>query len=180
VLLPVLSNAGVIVTQNVAPGATSWSGSPIIQTVTNPASQTSVGESFNAVGGCTNYCQTFTITTTNYTLQTISIYAGAGTGTGAGTNITLRLFDLGTQTGPNPSPYAPGGDLFNSGNGFPITYTPQTVGVLQFDFTGNDPVTLTNIQAAYNSGVNASDGLHLNVAGDQAMADAIDLNQFAQ
>jgi uncharacterized repeat protein (TIGR03803 family) len=144
VLLPVLSNAGVVVTQNVSPGATSWPGSPIIQTVTNPASQTSVGESFNAVGGCTNYCQTFTITTTNYVLQTISIYAGAGTGTGAGTNITLRLFDLGTQTGPNPSPYAPGGDLFNSGNGFPITYTPQTVGVLQFDFTGNDQVTLTN------------------------------------
>ena len=144
VLLPVLSNAGVVVTQNVSPGATSWPGSPIIQTVINPASQTSVGESFNAVGGCTNYCQTFTITTTNYVLQTISIYAGGGTGTAPGTNITLRLFDLGTQTGPNPSPYAPGGDLFNSGNGFPITYTPQTVGVLQFDFTGNDQVTLTN------------------------------------
>src|ERR1039458_441747 len=85
--------AGVIVTQNVSPGATSWPGSPIIATVTNPASQTSVGESFNAVGGCTNYCQTFTIITTNYTLQTISLYAGAGTGTGTGTNVALRLFD---------------------------------------------------------------------------------------
>ena len=158
VLLPVICSAGVVVTQNVAPGATSWPGSPIIQTVTNPASapprrlrvglraggQTSVGESFNAVGGCTNYCQTFTITTTNYVLQTISIYAGGGTGTAPGTNITLRLFDLGTQTPPNPSPYTAGSDLFNSGNGFPITYTPQTVGVLQFDFTGDDQVTLTN------------------------------------
>ena len=47
------------------------------------------------MGGCTNYCQTFTITTTNHLLQTISIYAGGGTGTGAGTNVTLRLFDLG-------------------------------------------------------------------------------------
>jgi glucuronoarabinoxylan endo-1,4-beta-xylanase len=134
--------AGVMVTQNVSPGATTWPGSPIITSVTNPASQTSVGESFNAVGGCTNYCQTFTITTTNYTLQTVSIYAGAGTGTGTGTNITLRLFDLGTQTAPNPSPYIPGTDLFSSGNGLAITYTPQAVGVLQFDFTGSDQVTL--------------------------------------
>src|SRR5450756_2413923 len=141
---PVPCPAGVIVTENVSPGATSWPAGPLISSVTNPAAQTSVGESFNAVGGCTNYCQTFTITTTNYTLQTISIYAGAGTGTGAGTNITLRLFDLGTQTAPNPSPYAPGGDLFNSGNGLSITYTPQTVGVLRFDFTGSDQVTLTN------------------------------------
>jgi hypothetical protein len=145
VLLPVICSAGVVVTQNVAPGATSWSGSPLIQTVTNPASQTSVGESFNPESfRGTNYGQTFTITTTNYTLQTISIYAGAGTGTGAGTNIMLRLFDLGTQTAPNPSPYTPGSDLFNSGNGLSITYNPQTAGVLQFDFTGSDQVTLTN------------------------------------
>lgn len=136
--------AGVIVTQNISPGATSWSGSPIIQSVTNPAVQATIGESFNAVGGCTNYCQTFTITTTNYLLQTISIYAGGGTGTGAGTNVTLRLFDLGPLTAPNPSPYSPGSDLFNSGNGLSITYAPQASGVLQFDFTGPDQVTLAN------------------------------------
>ena len=134
--------AGVVVTQNVSPGATSWPGSPIITSVTNPASQTSVGESFNGVGGCTNYCETFTITTTNYTLQTISIYAGGGTGTGTGTNLMLRLFDLGTQTAPNPSSYTPGTDLFNSGNGLAISYSSQTTGVLQFDFTGSDQVTL--------------------------------------
>jgi glucuronoarabinoxylan endo-1,4-beta-xylanase len=144
VLVTLSCPAGVTVTQNVAPGATSWPGSPIIQTVTNPAVQVAVGESFNAVGGCTNYTQTFTGTGTDYTLQTISIYAGGGTGTGGGTNLTLRLFDLGTQTAPNPSPYSPGSDLFNSGNGLAITYTPQTVGVLQFDFTGSDQVTLTN------------------------------------
>ena len=134
--------AGVVVSENVSPGATGWPGSPIVQTVTNPAGQVAVGESFNAVGGCTNYCQTFTIGTTNYTLQTISLYAGGGTGTGAGTNLTLRLFDLGTQTAPNPSPYSPGTDLFNSGNGLAIAYAPQTVGVLQFGFTGTDQVTL--------------------------------------
>ncbi len=138
------THAGVTVVRGVSPGATSWPGSPIIQTVTNPAVQATVGESFNAVGGCTNYGQTFTITTTNYTLQRLSVYAGGGTGTGVGTNVTLRLFDLGTQTAPNPSPYSPGTDLFNSGNGLTITYTPQTTGVLQFDFTGNDQVTLLN------------------------------------
>ncbi len=143
-MFPLSAFAGVMVTQNVSPGATTWPGNPIITTVTNPASQTSVGESFNAVGGCTNYCQTFTIITTNYTLQTISLYAGNGTGTGAGTNITLRLFDLGTQIAPNPNPYTPGTDLFNSGNGLSIAYTPQTLGVLQFGFTGNDQIILTN------------------------------------
>jgi hypothetical protein len=136
--------AGVVVTQNVSPGATSWPGSPIIQTVTNPAVQTAIGESFNGVGGCTNYSEIFTITATNYTLQTISIYAGGGTGTGTGTNLTLHLFDLGTQTAPNPSPYTPGTDLFNSGNRLAITYSPQTTGVLKFDFTGSDQATLTN------------------------------------
>src|SRR4029077_8822114 len=51
--------------------------------------------------------------------------------------------------------------------------------VIDFDAVVRDPVTLTNIQAAYYSGVNASDGLHMNPAGYQAMADAIDLNLFA-
>ena len=138
------SLAGVTVTQNVSPGATNWPGSPILQTVVNPSSQATVGESFTGVGGCTNYCETFTITATDYTLQTISLYAGNGTGTGAGTNLTLRLFDLGTQTAPNPSLYSPGTDLFNSGSGLEIAYTPQTPGVLQFNFTGTDQVTLTN------------------------------------
>ena len=138
------SLAGVVVTQNISPGATSWPGSSIIQSVTNPAVQTSVGESFTAVGGCTNYCETFTITAASYTLQSISIYAGGGTGTGAGTNLTLRLFDLGSQTAPNPSPYAAGTDLFNFGSGLAATYSPQTTGVLRFDFTGSDQVTLTN------------------------------------
>jgi uncharacterized repeat protein (TIGR03803 family) len=140
-LLPTSIPAGVVVTENISPGATSWPGTPVITTVTNPAGQTSVGESFNAVGGCTNYCETFTITSSS-TLQTISIYAGQGSGTGTGTNLTLRLFDLGTQTAPNPSPYTPGTDLFNSGNGLSITYTPQTVGVLQFSFTGTDQAAL--------------------------------------
>lgn len=134
--------AGVVVNPITSPGATSWPGSPLIQTVTNPSGQTSVGESFNAVGGCTNYCQTFTITGANATLESISLYAGGGTGTGSGTNLTLRLFDLGTQTAPNPSPYTPGTDLFNSGNGLSITYTPQSVGVWQFSFNGNDQVAL--------------------------------------
>jgi lysophospholipase L1-like esterase len=52
-------------------------------------------------------------------------------------------------------------------------------GVIDFDAVVRDPVTLTNIQAAYYNGLNASDGLHMNPAGYQAMADAIDLNLFA-
>jgi lysophospholipase L1-like esterase len=51
-------------------------------------------------------------------------------------------------------------------------------GVLDFDAVVRDPVTLTNIQAAYYSGLNASDGLHMNPAGYQAMANAINLSLF--
>jgi uncharacterized repeat protein (TIGR03803 family) len=142
-------SAGVTVVQNVSPGATSWPGSPLIQSMSNPTSQATVGESFNGGGGCTNYSETFTITTTNYTLQTISLYAGGGTGTGSGTNLTLRLFDLGalgsqSATNSSFSAYTPGTDLFNSGSGLAVAYSPQTTGVLQFNFTGVDQVALTN------------------------------------
>ncbi len=134
--------AGVVVNENVAANATNWPGSPLIYTMTNPAVQSTVGEGFNSAGGCTNYAETFTITTGTCSLQTISLYAGQGDGTGTGGPLMLRLFDLGTQTAPNPSAYTPGTDLFNSGNGLSISYTPQTEGVLEFDFTDVDQVTL--------------------------------------
>lgn len=108
-------------------------------------SLTTVGESFNGgTGGNTNLSQTFTVPSTTYTLQTISLYAGAGTGTGAGTNLTLRLFDLGVQAS-NPDPYTGsiiGGNLLGAGAGLPVTYTPQANGIVQFDFTGADQVDL--------------------------------------
>jgi len=51
-------------------------------------------------------------------------------------------------------------------------------GLIDFDATVRDPVTLTNFQAAFFPGVNANDWLHLNVLGYKAMADSIDLNLF--
>ena len=48
-------------------------------------------------------------------------------------------------------------------------------GLIDFDAVVRDPVTLTNLQAAYNSG----DGLHLNPLGYQVMASNIDLSLFA-
>ncbi len=143
-LIPASAFAGVVVSENTGTGATSWPPTPLITTVTNPAAQNAVTESFNGVGGCTNYAETFTVTA-DCTLQTISIYAGGGSGTATGTNLMLRLLDLGTQTAPNPSPYTPGTDLFNSGNGLSVSYTPQSTGVLRFDFNGGD-------QAALHSG----------------------------
>jgi lysophospholipase L1-like esterase len=47
-------------------------------------------------------------------------------------------------------------------------------GVIDFDAVVRDPVTLTNLLAAFNSG----DGLHPDEAGYQAMANAINLNLF--
>src|SRR5262245_42714488 len=71
--------AGVTVTQNVGPGATSWPDTPIISTVSNPSAQATVGESFT---GATSYGQTFTIPQgADYKLQTIYLYVGGGTGT---------------------------------------------------------------------------------------------------
>jgi glucuronoarabinoxylan endo-1,4-beta-xylanase len=140
------THAGVTVTENVSPGATSWPGSPILSTLTNPASQATVGESFNGgTSGNTNISQTFTINTTNYTLQTIDLYVASGTGTGSGTNLTLNLFDLGGQTAPNPSPYTSsviGVNLLGSGAGLPITYFSQANAILELDFTGADQVVL--------------------------------------
>jgi lysophospholipase L1-like esterase len=49
-------------------------------------------------------------------------------------------------------------------------------GVIDFDAVVRNPVTLTNLQSALDSG----DGLHLNSLGYQTMADAIDLNLFSQ
>jgi lysophospholipase L1-like esterase len=51
-------------------------------------------------------------------------------------------------------------------------------GVIDFDAAVRDPVTLTNFQAAFFAGPYANDWLHLNAAGYQAMADAIDLMLF--
>jgi lysophospholipase L1-like esterase len=47
--------------------------------------------------------------------------------------------------------------------------------VIDFDAAVRDPAAPTNLLSAYNSG----DGLHLNPAGYQAMADSIKLNLFA-
>jgi glucuronoarabinoxylan endo-1,4-beta-xylanase len=140
ILVALQAFAGVTVTENVGAGATSWPGTPVLKTVTNPASQLTVGESFS---GATSYTETFTIPApNNYTLQTIYLYVGAGNGTTSSNKITLNLFDLGKVTAPNPSSYSAGVNLLGDGNGLPITYTVQANGLMQLDFTGTDQVQL--------------------------------------
>jgi lysophospholipase L1-like esterase len=51
-------------------------------------------------------------------------------------------------------------------------------GVLDFDLAARDPANPININPLYYSGLNASDGLHMNPAGYQALADSINLNLF--
>jgi lysophospholipase L1-like esterase len=48
--------------------------------------------------------------------------------------------------------------------------------VMDFDAAVRDPVTLTNLLSADDSG----DGLHLNPAGYQALANSIDLALFSE
>lgn len=132
--------AGVTVTQNLGPGATSWPGTPLIQTVSNPSSQLIVGERF---GGASNLSETFTVPgPSNYSLQTIYLYAGGGAGTSSTATVTLNLYDLGGRTAPNPSSYSPGVNLLGNGNGLSITYTTQANGLLRLDFDGSDQAML--------------------------------------
>src|SRR6266481_1962369 len=98
--------AGVTVIQNVSPGAMSWPGSPTIITMLNPSSATAPQTFTNSGNGFTTMAQTFTVTSTNYLLQSIEIYAGGGLGTSPGVSLTLNLFDLGYQAAPNPTPYS--------------------------------------------------------------------------
>ena len=132
--------AGVTVTENTGPGAASWPGTPLIQTVSSPAAQLLVGESF---GGATSMAETFTVPgPSNYSLQTVYLYVGGGAGTSATASITLNLYDLGGQIAPNPSSYSPNLSLFGGGQGLPISYTPQANGLLRLDFDGSDQALL--------------------------------------
>jgi O-glycosyl hydrolase len=110
--------------------------------VSNPSAQATVGENFTG-GGATSYGQTFTIPQgADYKLQTIYLYVGGGTGTIGGAALTLNLYYLGARLAPNPNSYSPGADLFGSGAGLPITYTPQGNGLIRLDFTGSDQIAL--------------------------------------
>jgi len=132
--------AGVTVTQNIAPSATSWPNTPLLQTVTNPSSQLIVGESF---GAATSIAETFTVPgPSNYSLATVYLYVGGGSGTTTTATVTLNLYDLGGRVAPNPSSYSPNFSLLGDGKGLPITYTTQANGLLRLDFDGSDQALL--------------------------------------
>jgi hypothetical protein len=133
--------ADVTVTGNVTPGATSWAGTPIAASVTNPSGQTSVAEGFSSPA--TSYAETFTVpVASSYLLDRVCLYVGGGTGTSGSAPLTINLFDLGGQVAPNPSGYRATTNLLGGGSGLPITYATQSNGVLQLDFSGSDRVTL--------------------------------------
>jgi len=137
----VATTSGVTVTGGTGPGATSWAGTPIVATVSDPAGQATVSEGFGGTNA--NYAQTFTIpVSSSYQLDRICIYAGSGTGTSESAPLTINLYDLGGQVAPNPSGYTASGNLLGGGSGLSITYTTQSNGILQFDFHGEDRVTL--------------------------------------
>ena len=139
-LVAAAAHAGVTVVQNVAPGATAWPGTPLFASASNPSTQLVVGESF---GSGATFTETFTVASTSaYTLQSIALYAGGGTGSSASAPITINLFDLGTQTAPNPNSYTAGFNLLGNGAGLPIDYTVQANGVIQLNFSGDDQVYL--------------------------------------
>jgi len=134
--------ADVTVTQGTGPGATSWPGTPLIATVSNPSAQSTIPESYSGAS-TTSYTQTFTVPTgSNFTLQSIGLYAGGGSGTAPSRQVSIHLFDLGGRVPPAPNSYTPGTDLLGGGTGLPITYVTQANGLLRLDFTGTDQVLL--------------------------------------
>jgi len=134
------SYAGVTVTGGAAPAATAWSGTPIAASVVNPSGDTSVAESFGS--GVTSLAQTFTVpVSSSFALDRICLYVGGGTGTSTTAPLTLNLYDLGGEHAPNPAGYT-GASLLGGGSGLAVNYTTQPNGVLQFDLTGSDRVTL--------------------------------------
>jgi lysophospholipase L1-like esterase len=52
--------------------------------------------------------------------------------------------------------------------------------LIDFDAAVRDPADPTKFRAPFQAGPNANDWLHMNPTGYQTMADAIDLNLFAQ
>lgn len=135
-------SAGVIVSQNTAPAASVWPGTPLVATVATPNTQAFVGESFNGGGGTTSYAQTLTVPAgANYTLEALSLYAGGGTGT-ANAPVRLNLYDLGGRGIAELSSYSPRRNLLGAGEGLDIAYTAQNAGVLRLDLTDADRVQL--------------------------------------
>ena len=133
--------AGVTVVGGAAPGATSWAGTPIAASVTNPSGETSVAEGFSATS--TSYAETFSVpVSSSYLLDRVCLYVGGGAGTSGTASLTINLYDLGAQVAPNPSLYSAATNLLGGGSGLLITYTTQSNGILQLDFTGSDRVTL--------------------------------------
>ena len=111
------ARAGITVRQNLGSGAASWPGASIISTTSAPNTQSAVGESFSTT---TAIAQTFTLPAgSNYTLQTIDLYAGGGTGTSTSAPVTVNLYDLGAVAAPNPDNYPASANLLGGGSGVP-------------------------------------------------------------
>ena len=152
--------SSVTVTQNAGPGATGWPNTPLIQTVSNPAAQSVVGENF---GRASSISETFTVPgSNNYSLNTVYLYVGGGTGTSSAAPVTLNLYDLGGRTAPNPSSYSPNFSLLGGSKGLQISYTPQANGLLRFEFDGADQALLVagHMYAFELDGVSGTDPLN--------------------
>lgn len=134
-------DTGVTVTQNVADDPTSWSGTPVFSTMTDPYDTATEAVSFNVAGGVTSVSQTFMVNA-DTRLKYISVFAGDGLGAGRDMPVTLALYDLGTGDASSPASYLPQANLWGSGKGLRIAYKPQAPGLLHLDFAGSNQVSL--------------------------------------
>ena len=128
-----VSDAGVKLVENTAPGATSWPGKPVFVTADNPWNSVIMdGVSFNDRGGAESLGQSFTVDADS-TTKRITLYAGDGFGTDTKNPLSIALYDLGATT-EIPAKYGAEGNLLGGGSGMKIAYEPQASGLLHFDF----------------------------------------------
>jgi len=135
------SDQGVTVTGNTAPGANEWPGKPVLVTTDRPRYEGVNPESFNRSGGVTSLGQTFVLDK-DIRLGAITLYAGDGFDTDPNNLITLALYDLGPAGSSVGANYVAGDNLLGSGKGLKVAYGVQAPGLLQFQFHGDNEVSL--------------------------------------
>ena len=140
---PPAASAGITLTENTQPRPAQWPGSPVFSTMPDPATAALDNLSFNHSKGVASLGQTFEVQADCH-LTRLNLFGGDGFGTDAKQPVTLALYDLGPTTGlaADAPTYVVGANLLGPANGLNITYTPQAAGILQFDFSAANQVTL--------------------------------------
>lgn len=137
---PGRSDARLRVDQFIQGYPSAWRGVPMLASVKSPFDEAPEPRGFNSDGGVSRLAQTF-VPHADFTLGSISLYAGDGHGTRAGRPLRLVLLDLGPADA-GADTYGAGTDLLGTGDGLALACQPQGAGLLDIALVAGSPVTL--------------------------------------